>query len=122
MGAPCQYLSFASRGFISEELTPWTENGETWRRLAVTFPDDVPSHSSRQTFYIDGDGLIRRHDYIAEVLGSDVTPTSHYTDNHEVFDGITVPTRRRVYLIDSSGLPVPEPLLVSIDIEDVSFS
>jgi hypothetical protein len=37
--------------------------------LSVELPPDVPTHSRRQAFYIDGDGRIVRHDYRAEVVG-----------------------------------------------------
>ena len=39
-----------------------------------------------------------------------------------IFDGIKVPTTRRVYAHDAQGQKIPEPLLVSIDIEGLSFS
>jgi hypothetical protein len=28
-------------GVVSEEMSPWEENGENWRRLAVHFPDSI---------------------------------------------------------------------------------
>jgi len=41
-----------------QELSPWDHDGETWRRLAVTFPDSVPIHSRKQAYYIDGDDRV----------------------------------------------------------------
>lgn len=32
-------------GFECEEIEPWREDGEDWRRLKVTFPDHIVSHS-----------------------------------------------------------------------------
>jgi len=32
-------------GFITEEISPIQVNGETWRRLKVTFPESVKSHT-----------------------------------------------------------------------------
>jgi hypothetical protein len=49
-------------GFESEEIEPWDENGERWRRLRVTFPDHIVSHTKITHF--GPDGLMRRHDYI----------------------------------------------------------
>lgn len=43
---------------------PWQQEGETWRRLIVSFPPDIDTHSPRQTFYVDASGLLRRHDYV----------------------------------------------------------
>jgi hypothetical protein len=113
-------FSFAAPGFEAEELAPWQERGETWRRLKVTFPDHIASHSKEQTFYFDADGLIRRHDYVSEVLGSS-SPAAHYSSEHREFDGIKVPTRRRVYLIGADGSVMEEPLIVSIDLDRVAF-
>jgi len=31
---------YAHPAFVTEELTPWQENGEEWRRLKATFPRD----------------------------------------------------------------------------------
>ena len=70
--------------------------------------------------YFGPDGLMRRHDYTVEVLGG-ATGANYSTDYRE-FQGIKVPTIRRVYAYDAKGQKVSEPLLVSIDIEDVSFS
>ncbi len=42
---------FALDGVKTEEIEPWRENGETWRRLKVTFPPNIASHSTVQTFF-----------------------------------------------------------------------
>ncbi|MFI7612281.1 hypothetical protein ACIBP6_13770 [Nonomuraea terrae] len=114
-------FSFAMPGFQAEELEPWRGDGQTWRRLKVVFPDHIATHSKEQTYYIDGDGLIRRHDYVTEVLGANAGPAAHYSSEHREFDGIMVPTRRRVHLIGEDGNVMEEPLIVSIDMEDVTF-
>jgi hypothetical protein len=51
-------LIFATSGFQIEVLEPWTERGEVWRRLAVTFPAELHTHSRQQIFYFGDDGLI----------------------------------------------------------------
>jgi hypothetical protein len=56
-------------GFDTEEITPWHENGETWRRLKVIFPNTVAGHVKEQVTYFGPDGLMRRHDYTVEILG-----------------------------------------------------
>ena len=54
---------FALPGVKTKELESWKENGEAWRRLRVTFPERVATHSAEQTFYFDRQGLLKRHDY-----------------------------------------------------------
>jgi hypothetical protein len=42
------------------------------RRLTgvkVELPVELHTHSRRQTFYFEEDGLLRRHDYVADVIG-----------------------------------------------------
>jgi len=38
------------------------------------------------------------------------------------FDGIMVPTRRRVYVRNPDGSPVLDPVSIAIDVTDVTFS
>jgi hypothetical protein len=56
--------------------------GETWRRLKVTFPDDIASYTREQTSYFGPDGLLRRHDYAVDVLGG-ATGGQYIEDYHE---------------------------------------
>lgn len=111
---------FALDGVMTEEVEPWRENGETWRRLKVTFPPNIASHSTVQTFYFDAEGLLQRHDYNTEVSGG--TPAAHYVYQHEEFSGILVPTKRRVLGRGADGTSIPDPLIVSIDLSEVEFS
>ena len=111
---------FAVDGVTTEELEPWHENGEMWRRLKVTFPQSIATHSTVQMFYFGSDGLLRRHDYDAEVLGG--TPAAHYVHEHVEFSGILVPTKRRVLRRGPDGTPTPDPLIVTIDLSSVEFT
>lgn len=36
---------YAYPGLITEEIEPWEENGEVWRRLRIEFPDTIESHT-----------------------------------------------------------------------------
>jgi hypothetical protein len=110
---------FAREGFVTREVEPWREDGETWRRLAVTYPPDVPTHSREQSFYFDERGLLRRNDYTAEPFGR-WARAAHLCHDHREFGGIVFPTRRRVYPRRRSGRPAPFPTLVRIDLEDVA--
>jgi hypothetical protein len=100
---------------------PWAEGGETWRRLEVEFPSDLPRHSPHQTFFVDSDGLIRRHDYTAEPVGG-WARAAHYCFDHREFDGLLFPTRRRVVPRGPRNRALPGPTLVRIDIDRVSVT
>jgi hypothetical protein len=117
-------FAFAKPEYVSEELEPWSEEGQTWRRLKVTFPTHIATHCAEQVFYVDSDGLLRGHDYVPEVLGAGPCAQSaaHYSSEYQEFDGIMVPTRRRVYPVDSDGQVAKEPFIVTIDLDNITFS
>jgi hypothetical protein len=106
-------------GYEVEEAEPWRENGEVWSGLRVRFPEGVPAHSREQVYYIDGQGLIRRNDYTAEVFGS-WAKAAHYCWDHRDFAGLVVPTRRRVMPRRRNGKPLRPVKLVGIEIDDVT--
>ena len=114
-----QPFTFAWPEFKTTELDPWAENGEQWRRLRVTWPGYLATHSTEQTLYFGEDGLIRRHDYTAEPIGS-WARAAHYCLEHQTFDGLTLPTRRRVYHRRRDGRRRARPLLVWIDLPAAS--
>jgi hypothetical protein len=102
-------------GVESEELEPWGESGETWRRLKVRFPADIATHSTEQTLYFDQQGLLKRHDYDVEISGG--TAAAHYVSDLKEFSGIVFPTTRRIFPRQPDGQSLPEPLVVSIDLD-----
>ncbi|AEG51053.1 hypothetical protein Sphch_3462 [Sphingobium chlorophenolicum L-1] len=108
---------FKMPGFKSEEVESWDENGETWRRLKVTFPENVPSHSTVQTFYFDESGLLRRHDYSVDIMGG--TTSANYASDHKTFDGLVFPTKRKVYSADADNRPILDRVAIDIDILDI---
>jgi hypothetical protein len=107
-------------GFVTEELTPWQENGEEWRRLKITFPDYVASHTREQISYFGPDGLLRRHDYTVDILGG--ATGVNYALEYRTVDGIVVPTKRRIYAYEGNHQVVMEPVLVAIDMGAISFN
>jgi hypothetical protein len=115
MSAPFMFLR---PGFELEELEPWAENGETWRRLHVAFPPDVPTHSREQDFYFDETGILKRLDYTAEVFGSWAKAT-HYCWDHEEYSGLVVATRRKAMPRRRNGRPVNAVNIVSLRFDDV---
>jgi hypothetical protein len=106
-------------GFITEEISPIQVDGETWRRLKVTFPDNVKSHTREQISCFGPDGLLRRHDYTVDILGG-ATGLNYATDYRDV-DGIIVPAKRRVYAYEGDYQRVKEPLLVAIDLGEITL-
>ena len=102
-----------------QELSPIQVDGETWRRLEVTFPDTVKSHTKTQIFCFGPDGLLRRHDYTVDVLGG--APGLNYASDYREVDGIIFPTKRRVYAYKGDYQLVKEPLLVSIDMAEIGL-
>jgi hypothetical protein len=59
---------YTQPGFATEEIDPIKVGDEEWRRLKVTFPDSVKSHTREQISF-GPDGLLRRHDYTVDILG-----------------------------------------------------
>ena len=93
----------------------WREGGETWRRLEVAFPAGFDTHSPRQTFYVDDRGYLRRHDYVAEIVGG-WAHAGHMCEEHVEVDGLVFPRRRRVRPIGPGNRVMPGPTLVALDL------
>ena len=109
----------ARDGFDVREIEPWQEGAEVWRGLRATFPPEIASHSLEQDFYFGPDMLIRRHDYQVEIAGN--FPAAHYASEPVTVAGLTMPTRRRIYLRDADLMPLREELMVSIDLSELRF-
>jgi hypothetical protein len=105
--------------FQTEELAPWQEDGEIWRRLFVWFPKTIATHASQQTLYFGPDGLLRRVDYCAELAGG--VEVANYCTEPKAFSGITLPTRRRLLSRDLKGNVEPAPFLMEVSIFDATF-
>ena len=110
---------YTRNGFATEEISPIQVEGETWRRLKVTFPDNVKSHTREQISCFGSDGLLRRHDYTVDLLGG-ATGLNYAMDYRDV-DGIIIPTTRRVYAYEGDYQLVKEPLLVAIDMGEITL-
>jgi hypothetical protein len=111
---------YARPDFKTEEIESIEANGETWRRLKVTFPDTVKSHTREQISCFGADGLLRRHDYTVDILGG--ATGLNYASDYEDVDGIVVPTKRRVYAYEGNYQLVKEPLLVAIDFSNITLA
>jgi hypothetical protein len=96
----------------------WSENGESLRRLEVTFPAELDTHSERQTFYFDSGGMLRRHDYVAEVVGG-WAHGAHYCAEHTESGGLKFPTRRWVRPIGPRNRTLPFPTMVWLELSEI---
>jgi hypothetical protein len=92
---------------------PGIDLREEGRVLHAVFPEAIPTHSREQAFHVDGRGLIVRHDYTAEVFGG-WARAKHASSEHQTFDGLVFPTRRRV-----TPRGARFPTLVWIDVDGV---
>lgn len=99
-----------------EELSPWTETDQTWRRLRAVFPPEIVTNSPEQIFCFDENGLQRRADY--DLLG---TKVAHYSWAHQAFGNIVVPTRRRSLAKLPDGSAIPKPILLDVEVFDATF-
>ena len=107
-------------GFETAELEPWHENGEQWRRLSVTWPGNLACLSSTLTVYVGDDGLIRREDYDVEIMGG--SAGAHYMSGYTRVAGIMIPTGHRILPRMPEGQALSEPLLISIDLSEITFA
>jgi hypothetical protein len=117
------YLSmpflFSLPGVHSEEIEPWQEGTELWRRLRVRFPADIATHCQVQDFYFGADFLLRRHDYCVEVSGGILA--AQYVHDYVAVSGLLMPSKRRAYRRAANGQAMDSELLVSIDISDIRY-
>ena len=113
------YLSFPlllTRPEVTvREIEPW----HGLRRLEAGFEHGLDTHSSRQTFYFDSDGLLARHDYVAYVVGR-WARAAHLCGDHVTADGLVFPTRRRVRPIGPRNRPAPFPTMVWIELANLA--
>ncbi len=109
---------FLHDGFEFEILQLQSGLPESWLRLRVVFPDDVPTHSKEQIFYFDDEYRVTRLDYTAEVVGGWAF-AAHRCEEYRDFDGYAAPTHRRVRPILFGSNPMPGPTLVALDIHDL---
>jgi hypothetical protein len=106
-------------GFVTEEITSLQVGGETWRRLKVTFPDHIKTHTREQISCFGSDGLLRRQDYTVDILGG--APGLNYASHYRELDGIIIPSKRRIYGWKGDYQLVPGPLLIAIDMSEITI-
>ncbi len=114
-----QPFTFTMPGFQTSELEPWDEDGQRWRRLRVSWPSYLATHSTEQTLYVGEDGLLARHDYNVEISGG--TNAAHYVSDYDDVAGIRLATKHRIFLRAADGQSLAEPLVVSIDLSEIEL-
>ncbi|BEU27470.1 hypothetical protein [Paraburkholderia sp. 22B1P] len=107
-------------GVECEEAGEWAEQGETWRKILVRYPESLEVFSKVQAIYVGPDNLVRRLDYDVEIAGN--TPGAHYVSDYTTVSGIRIPTRRRIYPRLPDGNCAAEPLVVSIDLSGIALT
>jgi hypothetical protein len=110
---------FTYPGVETQELEPWQEDGETWRRLHVTFPRSIATHSTEQVFYYGADFMQRRMDYAVEVNGDVLV--AQYQYEPKTFQGLVLPTQRRVHRRSPDGTADQSQTSITLDITDVAI-
>ena len=115
-----QPFTFTLPGFETAELEPWRENGEQWRRLRVVWPGCLASLNTVLTIYVGDDGLIRREDCDVEIMGS--SAGAHYMSGYTQIAGIMLPTGHRILPRTPEGQALTEPLLISIELSEITFA
>jgi hypothetical protein len=76
-------------------------------------PEHIRTHCREQTIHLDDRGLIARHDYVAEAFGPWAHGV-HRSSDFRVFDGLPVPTRRRVRFRRFG------PVIVKLDVSEAA--
>jgi hypothetical protein len=99
-----------------EELSPWTENDQRWRRLRAFFPPDIVTSSPEQVFYFDENSLQRRTDH--DLFGRRV---AHYSWAHQTFSDILIPTLRRSLALRPDETAHAKPILLDVEVFDATF-
>lgn len=111
---------FAQEGFQVEAAGAIACDSGTWQMLQVTFPPDEPSHCPTQLYYLDEQYLIRRHDYVAEPIGS-WARAAHFCKDYREFSGLRLATRRWVLPRSAPGSVWPWPELMKISVEPLEL-
>jgi hypothetical protein len=96
-------------------LAEWGADELHGRRLRFRVPEPIRSHCREQTIHLDDAGLIVRHDYVAEAFGRWARGV-HRSSRFESFDGLPVPTRRRVRLGPFG------PIVVRLEVWDAAWA
>ena len=86
--------------------------------VEADFPEHLSTHNRTQRFHFDPKtGLLRQHDYTAEVIGS-LAKAAHVILDHSEMNGLKYASRRRVTPRSSRGNAFRGPTLIEITIHN----
>ncbi|MFD7754682.1 hypothetical protein [Streptomyces sp. NPDC059757] len=107
---------------LADRNTPRDAFASHRAALPVTLSTRCTSRATRleQVFYYDTAGLLRRHDYVPDVLGG--TPAAHFSEHLVSAPGLVFPTHRFVVPVQDNGRAASEPVLITIDLADTSVT
>lgn len=112
-------FNFTLPGYETQEIEPYDSGKGIWRRLKVTTPDYIASHNKTMVFFFGENGLLTRIDYEPDIIGS--IPSTQIVSDYKEFNGIMVPTKRRIYMRNDDLTFKPEPVLVALDVISMEF-
>ena len=72
-------------------------DGRALTGVDVELPAELHTHCRRQTFYFDDEGLLRRHDYVADIAGW-IARGAHLWRDFVMVQGMPTPRERHVVL------------------------
>jgi hypothetical protein len=111
---------FTCPGVHTREISPRREDGQTWRRLLVTFPAAIATHSTEQIFHFGADGLLHRLDYAIDINAG--VRIAEYAEDYKSFDGLAFPTRRSTYARHPDGTADQTLAEINLDIHDITIT
>jgi hypothetical protein len=89
--------------------------GELLSGVRVAFPPDADVHSPVQAYFFDPSGLVRRNDYVADVIGG-WAKGAHFWDDYTTVNGLPLPSRRTVFRrVGRWVLPFPTVLAATFE-------
>lgn len=103
---------------VSVKEEPISDNSKTGRVLTAEFPGTIDPLTPRRILHVAEDGLIGRHEYELRYLYPSALADT--ASAHIAFDGIVVPTLRRVRPLKADS--DRSPALLDIEIFDIRFS
>ena len=111
---------FVAPGVQAREIEPWQEDGETWRRLAVTFPETHRQPQRRAGLLLRRPAHAAAHGLLARRDRQPAGRPLHARP--ETFDGFVFPTRRRVHLHDAEGRADQSFAPITVDVRTVTVT
>ncbi|MEQ1723500.1 MAG: hypothetical protein ABL930_10015 [Pseudobdellovibrio sp.] len=99
--------TYSSVPFILPQYKVSEEVLEDGICINAEFPPNFHTHGKYQRFYYGSDGLLKRHDYHAEII-SFIARGAHYTSDFKEIKNFPIPTKRKVFArIGRLVLPIP---------------